>query len=251
MATWIDFIRTNQGLNLDTKIAAGGVELTITKAMSAAGKVSATKLREQTALTTPKQTLQIMDKQILSDSNAFILPIKLTNAGLTEGYDMYQLGIFAQDPDLGEILYMICQTSTPEGEEVPSETDQPAYSIQWNMKITISDATNVTVEVSDVGNITQDQADARYSAKSKRFDTTLSHGSWSGETYTVSNSLITSETQIVEMGVPETITKEQLAALQAANIISTAQAAGSITLKAMGTVPTIDIPVFFIARGDI
>ena len=50
-----------------------------------------------------------------------MLPVKLSNEGIDLKYSMYQIGVFADDPDEGEILYMICQTSTEEGEEVPSE----------------------------------------------------------------------------------------------------------------------------------
>ena len=46
------------------------------------------------------------------------------------------------------------------------------------------------------------------------------------------------------------ITTEQLEALQGANIQDGGQAAGSITLKAFGDVPTIDIPIRVIVRGD-
>lgn len=251
MATWVNFIRTNQGLNLDTKVAAGSTELTITKAMSASGKVNSTLLREQTALTNPQQTLALQNKQVIEGENAFILPVKLTNSGLSAGYSMFQLGIFAQDPDLGEILYMICQTSTESGEEIPKAADQPGFSIQWNLKIKISDAGSVTIEVSEVGSITQDEADARYSMKSTRIDVTIPSTGWSDSEYTLQNAAITSASQVVEMGAPEDITLEQLTAIQTANIISTDQAVGSITLKAMGTVPTIDLPVFFIIRGDL
>ena len=162
MATWIDFTRTNQGLALDAKLTGGTTPLRITKAMSASGKVSYMKLKEQTELTNPVQTLSILEKQHGEDNTSFVLPIKLLNTGLTTKYNMYQLGIFAEDPDLGEILYMICQTSTESGEEIPTEADQPGFSIQWNHKIQIADATNVEVSVTEVGTLTQEEAAVTY-----------------------------------------------------------------------------------------
>lgn len=48
----------------------------------------------------------------------------------------------------------------------------------------------------------------------------------------------------------EHVTAEELEALQAANITDGGQAAGSITLKAWGDKPTVDIPVRVILRGD-
>ena len=86
-----------------------------------------------------------------------MLPVKLSNEGIDLKYSMYQIGVFADDPDEGEILYMICQTSTEEGEEVPSEKkNSPLFSIQWNLKIKVSDTDDVVVQVAlDVGMITQ------------------------------------------------------------------------------------------------
>lgn len=162
MATWIDFTRTNQGLALDAKLTGGTTPLRITKAMSASGKVSYMKLKEQTELTNPVQTLSILEKQYGEDNTSFVLPIKLLNTGLTTKYNMYQLGIFAEDPDLGEILYMICQTSTESGEEIPTEAEQPGFSIQWNHKIQFADATNVEVSVTEVGTLTQEEAAVTY-----------------------------------------------------------------------------------------
>ena len=46
------------------------------------------------------------------------------------------------------------------------------------------------------------------------------------------------------------ITQEQLEALQTANIQDGGQSSGKITLKAFGDVPTVDIPIRVILRGD-
>lgn len=80
-------------------------------------------------------------------------------------------------------------------------------------------------------------------------NTTITQSGWSGNIWTLSNENITA-TNIVELLPSEDITSEQLTALQDANIIGGTQAVGSIQLKAMGTVPTIDIPVTFIYRFD-
>lgn len=64
----------------------------------------------------------------------------------------------------------------------------------------------------------------------------------SSTTLTVTNSAITA-TSLVTLGVPTTITSTQYDALGTAEIICTAQSAGSITLTALGTAPTVDIPI--------
>lgn len=79
---------------------------------------------------------------------------------------------------------------------------------------------------------------------------TLSASSWSSGSYTISDSLITASSN--QEVLPATnITADQMKALQKANIIDSGQSAGSLTLKALGTVPTIDIPIRVIFRGTI
>lgn len=86
--------------------------------------------------------------------------------------------------------------------------------------------------------------------KSVTVAATLSAKSWSNGSYTWSNANIKRATQDIEIRPAETITVAQLEAIQGANIVGTAQAVGSVTFKAFGDVPTIDIPVKFIIKND-
>lgn len=81
-------------------------------------------------------------------------------------------------------------------------------------------------------------------------DVTLSASGWDStyKTYTINSSLVTSESyQRIVPGV--NITESELKSLQAANIQDGGQNNGSLTLKAFGTVPVIDIPVRIIYLG--
>ena len=102
----------------------------------------------------------------------------------------------------------------------------------------------------NVGTPTKDPAG--YAAKSEVVSATLLAANWTADgTYTWSNAGILSAEQIVELMPASGITAEQLEALQTANIVGTAQAVGSLTMTAFGEVPTIDIPVIFVMRGDV
>lgn len=79
---------------------------------------------------------------------------------------------------------------------------------------------------------------------------TLSASSWSSGAYTISDSLITASSN-QEILPATTITAAQYNALSKAQIIDGGQSAGKLTLKALGTVPTIDIPIRVIFRGTI
>ena len=77
---------------------------------------------------------------------------------------------------------------------------------------------------------------------------TLSASSWNDGSYTISDSLITA-TSNQEVMPAVGITLDQLKALQTAMLVDGGQSAGKLTLKAMGTAPTIDIPIRIIFRG--
>lgn len=78
---------------------------------------------------------------------------------------------------------------------------------------------------------------------------TLTAASWSNGSYTIRDSLITASS--IQEIIPATnISADQYKALVKASIVATGQSAGSITIKAFGTTPTIDIPITVIFRGE-
>lgn len=96
-------------------------------------------------------------------------------------------------------------------------------------------------------------SDIGAAAKSTIITATLAAASWSGDsapyTYTLVVSGVTASSN-QEILPSLDITQEQLEALQGANIVDGGQAAGSITLKAWGDKPSVDIPIRIIRRGD-
>lgn len=89
------------------------------------------------------------------------------------------------------------------------------------------------------------------SGKSIVVNATIEASRWGTNLYTWQNVNITSAEQIIELLPSQSITLEQLEALQAANIVGVSQEVGNVTFKAYGDIPTIDIPVIFVLRGDV
>ncbi len=263
MATWMHFCRTQQGKNLDLKLMGGETPLVITKAMSGGKRVNASQLSTLTALPSEMQQLTLSDRLMDEDAAQMTLPVLLTNAGLSESYQMHTLGIYAQDPDLGEILYMVSQTDTEEGEEIPAEAQQPAFSIQWNLCIKVSDAANVTVEVPQAGVLTESVADLRYvkpahltealsealADKAKKpvtVLTTLAASAWNqtDKTYSFEADYPAASFDL-SVEPDSTCTEAQLDAWSGARIVGSS--AGNV-LKAYGDVPAVDVPVILEVR---
>lgn len=79
-------------------------------------------------------------------------------------------------------------------------------------------------------------------------DVTLSASDWSGDSYTISNSVITAS-NAVTLTYPASTSATDYTALQDADIRVTGQASGSITIQALGTVPTSDLTITLVYWG--
>ncbi len=86
-------------------------------------------------------------------------------------------------------------------------------------------------------------------AVSTTVEVVISASGWVDGVYTLSVDGVTA-TSNQEILPALGITTEQLEAMQAANIQDGGQADNSITLKAYGDVPAIDLPIRVIRRGD-
>lgn len=97
--------------------------------------------------------------------------------------------------------------------------------------------------------VTRDQLGA--AAKSQKAVLTVAASAWTGEgpyIATVECPIATAGNNL-EVGIGGKLTADQFAAIAAAMIVCTGQAAGSITLTAFGAMPEIDIPVNVLEVG--
>lgn len=103
------------------------------------------------------------------------------------------------------------------------------------------------------GGVTAAAAGTDYSGPKATVTATLLASGWTGSeapfVYTLAIAGVTA-TSYQELLPAVDITAEQLKALQAANITDGGQAAGSMTLKAYGKKPAVDIPIRVIKEGE-
>jgi len=103
------------------------------------------------------------------------------------------------------------------------------------------------------GGVTAAVKGTDYAGASETVTATLLAAGWTGDAAPYSYALMVSgvtATSNQEVLPALNITAEQLKALQSANIQDGGQAANSMTLKAYGDKPTIDLPIRVIKRGD-
>lgn len=151
MPNWSGGILTTRGKNLQAKVDAGQTTLTFTKMKIGSGILpNGQSLESLTELITPKQNIPISG--IVVNGNITTLTAVITNAGVTAGYQVRELGVYATDPTLGEILYSVTIDSTPD--YLPEEGSAVAVSQEFNYHIAVSNAANVSATLSTSGLVT-------------------------------------------------------------------------------------------------
>lgn len=158
MNIWENAVITNKGLALLAKLVSG-TSLTITKAQTGSGYVTPGLLQSQTAVSSPKQTMSFRPVSYPEEGKVRV-PAFLTNDDLETGYTAMQVGFFAQDPDEGEILYFIAQAESGTGTTIPSESEMPGYSAEWDFYFQFGRADSVTVTVDPTNAVSYNELQA-------------------------------------------------------------------------------------------
>lgn len=127
MKVWETVSITEKGLALQNKLIAGEA-LKFTKVNTGASTVLEEELPTQTEVADFRQDAVI--QRIKTSGEDVLMPVLLTNTSLMEGYTLHQVGIYAEDPDEGEILYCLAQTN--EGKIIPAKDENPGFTITWD-----------------------------------------------------------------------------------------------------------------------
>ena len=145
MPNWNGLVLTKKGQLLQAKVGTG-VVLALTKMKLGSGVLpNGTSLEDLTDLVTPEQNVGIAAKEVLTDQKMCKISATITNVGLSAGYYVRELGVFANDPDDGEILYAVTSDSAPD--YLPPEGGSTAVSQEFAVYIAASNASNVNVSI--------------------------------------------------------------------------------------------------------
>lgn len=144
MPNWSGLILTKQGRQLQAKVEAG-TKLTITKLKLGSGVLQEGKqMEELTDLVEPKQNIGIATIEA-QDNGMCKVSATISNAGLSVGYYVRELGVFATDPDKGEILYLVATDSAPD--YLPAEGGATVVSQEFAVYVSVNNTDNVVAEI--------------------------------------------------------------------------------------------------------
>ncbi len=150
MANWQGLILTKKGQALMAKVEAGAT-LDLTKLKLGSGVLpEGQNLEELTDLITPEQNLGIAAKEAMMDEEGNYTGLckissTISNAELAIGYYVRELGVFANDPDDGEILYAITTDTAPD--YLPAAGGATVISQEFAVYVAISNAENITAKI--------------------------------------------------------------------------------------------------------
>jgi hypothetical protein len=146
MADFRGTILTQRGRNLLAKTQAG-TTLTFTRIKLGDGLWSSnTDPTQLNDLVSPKLNLPIQEIRVVGDGTVR-LRFVLTNTGLPQGFFMREIGIYAQDPEIGEILYAVAYAGD-RADFIPADGITRVENVV-DIYTVIANAQNVTAVISD------------------------------------------------------------------------------------------------------
>lgn len=146
MAEYSKLVITNDGQALMAKMIAGSGNIDFTKICSSSTQYQENQLQSLTALSNIKQTT-LVSKVTRTNEVAIKIEAALSNVDLKEGYYMRTLGLYAVDPDKGEILYAVCIEKSNNC-YMPPYNGVTVSAAYLQLYTTVGNADNVSLAVS-------------------------------------------------------------------------------------------------------
>ena len=152
MANWIGGRLTKAGNDLQIKVEAGLCKLELTKIKLGDGAESVDAIETMTDLVGPKAVFGI-SSVVAKDGMCTVTGV-ISSSSVTAAFYAREWGLFAKDPDRGEILYMISLDPNPE--PIPPKTAALKQAATYAMNIVVSNAANIEVRIDPAGLVNTD-----------------------------------------------------------------------------------------------
>ena len=152
MAEWSNATMTDVGADLQAKVNAGKTKLTFTKIKVGSGVNATNPLALTDVISSKWETTNFVVKQ---EGKIVSVDTFITNNGITEAFRMSEIGLFAQDPDKGEVLY--AYLTDPEPDRMPAGGGSVVVSQELTIGMIFSNTGNVSLTVNMGALVTREQ----------------------------------------------------------------------------------------------
>lgn len=143
MAAFPKMTLTNAGQALQTKVLAGAT-LTFTRIALGDGQLNGQPIAPLTALISQKATVEVDSVRVVNTTTAQVAGF-FSNADISTGFWWRETGVFAQDPDVGEILYGYTNAGDA-GDYIPTVADTRVEKYIY-CSIAVASATTVDITI--------------------------------------------------------------------------------------------------------
>ena len=147
MAEFNKLIITNKGQALMAKLIAGTAIVEFTKIKTSTNVYTQAQIPALTNLANIKQTTNV-SRVVRTNNVAVRVEGAIENSNLATGYKINSVGLYANDPDEGEILYAVASVSSADnGAWMPPYNNVSVSGAYFKLITTVSNSDNVSLEV--------------------------------------------------------------------------------------------------------
>ena len=157
MATWKseNSMLTQVGVEILNKIKLGVGSITVTRVVAGSGRVSASQLFRQTAVSGTTKPMIITSKEIKETGSD--ISIYITNENFTESFDFNQIGVYVTHPEYdGEQLYHISQCEE-EGFDVIPALDETPVTFEYSLFLEHGNSSSINLTVDPQGMVSNEK----------------------------------------------------------------------------------------------
>jgi phage-related tail fiber protein len=146
VGTFGGLVLTNRGKNLQAK-AQTGTELKYTRIAMGDGQLGSTSVLGLNALISERKSLNITKLKKMSGGIAVVGGV-FSNREIAEGFYYREIGVFALDPDIGEVLYCYANAGAL-AEYIPPGGSSDIIEKSIDVQTVIGNAENVTATIDE------------------------------------------------------------------------------------------------------
>lgn len=150
MSNWANQQLTQRGRELQAKVEAGHCKLAMTKMKIGCGKTAAEDILDMTDLRDLRLVLNI-SSCVVNESDATVCTVTsvASSSDVDNSFLVTELGLYAEDPDVGEILYLVSLDSVPD--TMPNKHVASPVTLTYQLDIVSSNAANITAVITPNG----------------------------------------------------------------------------------------------------
>ena len=153
MSNWSETQLTAKGRALDAKVTAGLTTLTFTRMKIGSGNVIPEEIDTMTDLKSPRLVIGISSCEVSEADPTICSVIGVAKSDDVEtSFLVKEQGLFATDPDEGEILYAVMIDSEPD--KMPNKNVPSPLSIMYQINVVSDNASSITAVIDPAGLVT-------------------------------------------------------------------------------------------------